>query len=30
VVAFVVRRIPKRVLNLPPEPHLEARNTDGG
>jgi CBS domain-containing protein len=30
VVAFVVGRIPKRVLNLPPEPHLEARNTDGG
>jgi CBS domain-containing protein len=30
VVAFVVSRMPKRVLNLPPEPHLEARNPDGG
>jgi CBS domain-containing protein len=30
VVAFVVARIPKRVLNLPPEPHLEARTPDGG
>ena len=30
VVAFIVTRIPKRVLNLPPEPHLEARNPDGG
>lgn len=30
VVAFIVARIPKRVLNLPPEPHLEARNPDGG
>ncbi|HEY7509451.1 MAG TPA: CBS domain-containing protein [Vicinamibacteria bacterium] len=30
VVAFIVSRIPKRVLNLPPEPHLEARNPDGG
>ena len=30
VVAFVVARMPKRVLNLPPEPHLEARNPDGG
>jgi CBS domain-containing protein len=30
VVAFIVARMPKRVLNLPPEPHLEARNPDGG
>ena len=30
VVAFIVSRIPKRVLNLPPEPHLEAHSPDGG
>ena len=30
VVAFIVARMPKRVLNLPPEPHLEARTPDGG
>jgi len=30
VVAFIVSRMPKRILNLPPEPHLEARTPDGG
>jgi CBS domain-containing protein len=30
VVAFIVARMPKRVLNLPPEPHLEARGPEGG
>jgi len=30
VVAFIVALLPGRVLNLPPEPTLEARSTDGG
>ena len=30
VVAFVVSLLPARVLNLPPEPTLEARSEDGG
>jgi signal-transduction protein with cAMP-binding, CBS, and nucleotidyltransferase domain len=30
VVAFVVSLLPGRVLNLPPDPRLEARSTDGG
>jgi CBS domain-containing protein len=30
VVAFVVSLLPSRILNLPPEPGLEARSTDGG
>jgi len=30
VVAFIVSRMPKRILNLPPEPRLEARTPDGG
>jgi len=30
VVAFIVSLLPSRVLNLPPEPTLEARSTDGG
>jgi CBS domain-containing protein len=30
VVAFVVSLLPARVLNLPPEPSLGARSTDGG
>jgi CBS domain-containing protein len=30
VVSFVVSLLPARVLNLPPEPHLAARSTDGG
>ena len=30
VVAFIVSRIPKRILNLPPDPRLEARTPDGG
>ena len=30
VVSFVVSLLPARVLNLPPEPHLSARSTDGG
>lgn len=30
VVSFLVSLLPARVLNLPPEPHLAARSTDGG
>jgi len=30
VVAYVVSLMPGRVLNLPPEPHLEARSAEGG
>lgn len=30
VVAFIVSLLPARALNLPPEPRLEARSTDGG
>jgi CBS domain-containing protein len=30
VVAFIVSLLPSRVLNLPPEPRLEARSSDGG
>jgi CBS domain-containing protein len=30
VVAFIVSLLPGRVLNLPPEPGLEARSPDGG
>ncbi len=30
VVAFIVSRMPKRILNLPPEPRLEASTPDGG
>lgn len=30
VVAFIVSMLPARVLNLPPEPTLESRSTDGG
>ncbi|PYQ20449.1 MAG: CBS domain-containing protein, partial [Acidobacteria bacterium] len=30
VVAFIVSRMPKRILNLPPDPRLEARTPDGG
>ncbi len=30
VVSFIVSLLPSRVLNLPPEPRLEARSTDGG
>jgi CBS domain-containing protein len=30
VVSFIVSLLPARVLNLPPEPRLEARSTDGG
>lgn len=30
VVAFIVTLLPSRVLNLPPEPTLESRSTDGG
>jgi CBS domain-containing protein len=30
VVAFIVASLPAHVLNLPPEPALEARSTDGG
>jgi len=30
VVAFIVSLLPARVLNLPPEPRLEAHSTDGG
>jgi CBS domain-containing protein len=30
VVAFMVSQLPARVLNLPPEPGLEARSTNGG
>jgi CBS domain-containing protein len=30
VVGYIVSLLPSRVLNLPPEPRLEARSTDGG
>jgi CBS domain-containing protein len=30
IVAFVVALLPARVLNLPPEPHLQAHSEDGG
>jgi CBS domain-containing protein len=30
VVAFIVSLLPNQVLNLPPEPALEARSADGG
>ena len=30
VVSFIVSLLPARVLNLPPEPGLEAHSTDGG
>lgn len=30
VVSFVVELLPGRVLNLPPDPHLEAHSADGG
>jgi CBS domain-containing protein len=30
VVSFIVSLLPARVLNLPPEPHLEAHSPDGG
>jgi len=30
VVHFIVSLLPSRVLNLPPEPDLEARSADGG
>ena len=30
IVAFVVSLLPARILNLPPEPHLEAHSEDGG
>ena len=30
IVAFIVSLLPARVLNLPPEPKLEARSEDGG
>jgi len=30
MVAFVVSLLPSRILNLPPEPHLEAHSEDGG
>jgi len=30
VVAFIVSLLPSQVLNLPPEPNLEARSPDGG
>ena len=30
IVAFVVSLLPNRVLNLPPEPHLQAHSEDGG
>ena len=30
VVSFVVELLPGRVLNLPPDPHREARSADGG
>ena len=30
VVAYIVSLLPSRVLNLPPEPRLEASSTDGG
>ena len=30
VVAFIVTLLPKRVMNLPPEPHLAAHSEDGG
>lgn len=30
VVSFIVSLLPRRVLNLPPDPGLEARSPDGG
>lgn len=30
IVAFIVSLLPSRVLNLPPQAHLEARSPDGG
>jgi len=30
VVSFIVSLLPARVLNLPPEPRLEAHSADGG
>jgi len=30
VVAYIVSLLPRRVLNLPPEPRLEAHSQDGG
>ena len=30
IVAFLVSLLPHRILNLPPEPHLQARSEDGG
>jgi CBS domain-containing protein len=30
IVAFVVSLLPSRILNLPPEPHLQAHSEDGG
>ena len=30
IVAFVVSLLPSRILNLPPEPHLQASSEDGG
>src|SRR5262245_30186867 len=30
IVAFVVSLLPNRILNLPPEPKLQARSEDGG
>jgi CBS domain-containing protein len=30
VVAYIVSLLPRRVLNLPPDPTLEARSPDGG
>jgi len=30
MVAFVVSLLPSRILNLPPEPHLQAHSEDGG
>lgn len=30
VVAFIVSRMPNRILNLPPDPRLEAHSPDGG
>jgi CBS domain-containing protein len=30
VVAYIVSLLPRRILNLPPEPRLEAHSPDGG
>jgi hypothetical protein len=30
VVAYIVSLLPRRILNLPPEPRLEAHSADGG